>query len=72
MFTPYKFRIKLFTLLVSILLLNQSCNYNDNENSIGFEPIEAMYNYNVHDRLFDANWKFLKEEVKGGQSGLEF
>jgi beta-galactosidase len=67
MFTPYKFRIKLFTLLVSILLLTQSCDYNDNENSIGFEPIEAMYNYNVHDRLFDANWKFLKGEVKGGE-----
>jgi len=67
MFTSYKNKIKSFSLFVFTLILIHSCYNRNDENTIGFEPIEAMYDYNVHDRLFDDNWKFFKGEVEGAE-----
>jgi beta-galactosidase len=32
-----------------------------------FDPVSAMYAYNMHDVLFDENWKFYKGRVDGAE-----
>ncbi len=68
MFTLHKNSISFISFFIFILFFVQSCNNTKEENTIGFEPIDAMYNSNVHDRLFDDNWRFFKGEAEEAEN----
>ena len=68
MFTPQKNSTNFFLFVIIIFWLLSSCNNIQDENTIGFEAIDEMYDYNIHDRLFDDNWKFFKGKADGAEN----
>ena len=60
-------RVDLFLLITSVLILNTSCKDDSQKYLNAFDPVETMYANNIHDVLFDDNWKFYKGSLAGAQ-----
>ncbi len=50
-----------------VIILLPSCKEGLHTNNLQFYPVDAMYAYNIHDVLFDDNWKFYKGKVEGAE-----
>ena len=60
-------RIHFFSLIITVIILLLSCKEELQTNSQHFDPVEAMYANNIHDLLFDDDWKFHKGRVEGAE-----
>ncbi len=67
MFLKTLARIHFFSLIVTMLIILLSCKEESLKNTQLFDPVEAMYAYNVHDVLFDDEWMFFKGKIEGAE-----